>query len=211
MSNYRSNQLGPRDISIIIGTARTAAAWSDAEVSLLRQLAGDHLSASEIASLMSRSSRAIGNKAFSLGIRYGRPRKQRKAWGKDDDANLVDLARARITRRAAAHLMSRKVGTLRNHLQSLGISWRDPPRKSPREQPAPRVVRRDPRILADQLRWLADNGWSVGMAALELDIDASRAWRVSRDFGIDWKVHFRSVRGASPGHESQEPAPHHPA
>jgi hypothetical protein len=54
-------------------------------------------------------------------------------------------------------------------------------------------------MIADQLQRLAENGWSVGMAALELDIDASRAWRLSRDFGIDWKVRFRSVRGALPG------------
>jgi hypothetical protein len=198
MSNYRANHFAIRDISIV-GATRTGATWSDAEERVLRQLAGEHLSAPEIASRMSRSSRAIGNKAFSLGVRYGRPRKQRKAWGKDDDAMLVELASARITRRAAAQLMSREMGTLRNHLHSLGISWQDPPRVSPRRWPAPRVVRRDPRMIADQLRWLADNGWSVGMAALELDIDASRAWRVSRDFGIDWKVRFRSVRGALPG------------
>ena len=198
MSRNQSNRLAMPEISII-ATARTGATWSDAEERLLRQLAGEHLSAAEIASRMSRSGRAINNKAFSLGVRYGRPRKQRKAWGKDDDAKLVELARARITRHAAAHLMSREMGTLRNHLRSLGISWQDPPRVSPRRRPAPRVVRRDPRMIAAQLRWLADNGWSVGMAALELDIDASRAWRVSRDFGIDWKVRFRSVRGALPG------------
>jgi hypothetical protein len=53
-------------------------------------------------------------------------------------------------------------------------------------------------MIADQLHWLADNGWSVGMAAAELDIDASRAWRLSREFGINWQVRFRSVRGALP-------------
>jgi hypothetical protein len=198
MSSSRASRIALREISTT-GATRTGATWSDAEERLLRQLAGEHLSAAEIASRMSRSERAINNKAFTLGVRYGRPRKHRKAWGKDDDAKLVELASARITRRAAAHLMSREMGTLRNHLHSLGISWQDPPGVSPRPRPAPRIVRRDPRMVADQLRWLADNGWSVGMAALELDIDSSRAWRVSREFGIDWKVRFRSVRGALPG------------
>ena len=53
-------------------------------------------------------------------------------------------------------------------------------------------------MLADQLQGLADNGWSIGMAALELDIDASRAWRLSREFGINWQVRFRSAKGALP-------------
>jgi hypothetical protein len=197
MSNYPSNQLATRDISII-GATRTGAPWSDAEERLLRQLAGEHLSAPEIASRMSRSSRAVGNKAFSLGVRYGRTRKKRRAWGKDDDAKLVELARARITRHAAAQLMGREIGTLRNHLQTLEISWQGPPRALPRETRAPRVLRRDPQLVVDQLRWLAENGWSAGMAALELDIDASRAWRLSRDFGIDWKVRNRSVKGRQP-------------
>jgi hypothetical protein len=174
MSRNRANQVAIRDISII-GATKTGAPWSDAEERLLRQLAGEHLSAPEIASRMWRTSRAVGNKAFSLGVRYGRPRKERKAWGKDDDAKLVELARARITRRTAAHLMGREIGTLRNHLQTLGISWQDPPRALPREKLAPWVLRRDPQMVVDQLRWLAENGWSAGMAALELDIDASRA------------------------------------
>jgi len=197
MSRNQSNRLAMTEISII-ATARTGATWSDAEERPLRQLAGEHLSAAEIASRMSRSGRAINNKAFSLGVRYGRPRKQRKAWGKDDDAKLAELARARITRRAAAQLMGREIGTLRNHLQTLGISWQDPLRALPPEKPTPRVLRRDPQMVVDQLRWLAKNGWSAGMAALELDIDASRAWRLSRDFGIDWKVRHRSVRGTPP-------------
>ncbi len=181
----------------IIATKQAGAAWSDAEVRLLRHYAADNRSASEMASRMSRSPAAIMNKAFSLGIRYGRPRKQRRAWA-HDDAKLVELARARITRRAAAQLMGRDVGTLSTHLRSLGISWQDPPRTSPLRRPAPRVLRRDWRMIADQLHWLADNGWSVGMAAAELDIDASRAWRLSREFGINWQVRFRSVRGALP-------------
>jgi hypothetical protein len=187
------------EISTVVTTTRTGATWSETEERLLRQLAGEHLSAAEIASRMSRSGRAINNKAFSLGVRYGRPRKQRKAWGKQDDAKLVEMAKARITRRAAAHLMGREIGTLRIHLQRLGISWQGPPRALPREKPAPRVLRRDPQIVVDQLRWLAENGWSAGMAALELDIDASRAWRLSRDFGIAWEVRNRSVKGKQLG------------
>jgi hypothetical protein len=90
--------------------------------------------------------------------------------------------------------MHRDRGTLRNHVIALWINWRDPPRTVSPKREGPQTPRRDPSEVADQLRRLAHNGWSRGMAALELDIDASRAWRLSRDFAINWNVRGKSIK-----------------
>ena len=100
MSNDSVDSARVPEVSTIGSTTRTGGRWSEDEERLLRVLAGDHLSAPEIASRMARSSRAIGNQAFSLGVSYGRARKQRKAWGTQDDAKLVELAKARESRAA---------------------------------------------------------------------------------------------------------------
>jgi hypothetical protein len=176
---------------------RRGRRWSAAEVSLLLQLASENLPGSEIAARMSRSYAGVQEKAWSLGARIGKPRRLRTAWTSADDAWVAQLARAGITRRAAAALMGRDVGTVRRRLKTLGLSWQYPPRP-PRRPPAPVPPRRDWQEVAAQLKWFAKHGWSVGMAALELDIDTSRAWRLSRDFGIQWQVRFRSTRGATP-------------
>lgn len=146
---------------------------------------------------MSRSYAGIQEKAWKLGVRIGKPRRLRGAWTNTDDARVVELARAGITRRAAAGLMGRDIGTLRSHLKALGLTWQHAPRPTPPPR-APAPPKRDWQQIVSRLQWFADNGWSVGMAALELDIDTSRAWRLSRDFGIQWKIRFRSARGAPP-------------
>ena len=193
---FGSENAAAVDETDIVGITRSGLKWSDSEVAVLRQLAEGHQTAFEIAARMSRSSAGIRNKAFSLGIRYGRPRKSRETWAIQDDALLRELAMAGITKWAACEVMGRNPGTLRQHLRALNLTWQGPARPSPAPHSAPRVARRDPRLVVDQLRWLADHGWSQGMAALELDIADTRAWRLSREYGINWRLRNRSVRGS---------------
>ena len=95
--------------------------------------------------------------------------------------------------------MGRGEGTLRGHIAKQGLVWHDPPGRTPRLRKRRALPPRDPRQIAIQLRWLADHGWSKGKAAIELDIADTRAWRLSkREFGIDWTVRFRSVKGQAP-------------
>lgn len=150
--------------------ARSGVAWSDEELRVLRRLAGRHLTADELGDRMGRSGASIQNKAFSLRIRLGRPRKPREAWGPRDDAQLAVLAQGGITRRSASESMGRGEGILRAHVAKQGLEWKDPPRRAPRPRPRRALPPRDPRQTATELRWLADHGWSEGMAAIELDI-----------------------------------------
>jgi hypothetical protein len=105
-----------------------------------------------------------------LGQRIGRTRTPRRAWAKADSDRLIKLAGRGITRRKAAELMRRDVGTVRSHAEALGLSWAEPPRLAPKPSeprgPIPRPwTTDDDRALTE----LAHDGLPVGLAANEMD------------------------------------------
>jgi DNA-binding CsgD family transcriptional regulator len=168
-------------------------AWSEEENEMLRTVARQHAGAQEIAQQLQRTPPAVWQHARRLGISVGRPRKNRIPWRAQDDEQLDALASQGITKTAAARIMGRDHGTVRNHVLRLGLQWRNP-EKAARE-PLRKSFRPDPAALVERLRVLADNGWSVGMAALELDIRSQTASRWAKLHGIRWRVRGRSVRG----------------
>ena len=184
-------------------------AWSDEENEMLRTLARQHAGALEIAQQLQRTPPAVWQRARRLGISVGRPRKNRIPWRAKDDEQLDTLASQGITKSAAARIMGRDLGTVRNHVLKLGLQWRNPERAA--RTP---VIKRfpDPAVLVERLRVLADNGWSVGMAALELDIRSQTASRWAKLHGIHWRGRGRSVRGSPEGTlPCTEAAAHDPA
>jgi hypothetical protein len=173
--------------------SKSPRAWSDEENDLLLRLAREQLGGQEISRQMGRTPSAVRQQAAKIGVTVGIPRKPRTPWRAGDDALLTVLSAKGITRNAAAAEMARDPGTIRNHARRLDLDWRNPERLNKRTRT--NRPKRDVPALVAQLRALERNGWSVGMAALELDINGGTAGRLSKTYGINWHVRGRSVRG----------------
>ena len=91
--------------------------------------------------------------------------------------------------------MGRSYDFVRKHQRRLGVKWTAPPKAS---KPPSKVLRQWTLVDDERLRFLAENGWTVGLAAVELDWDIKRVTRRAKALGLTWTAadHHRSRRGA---------------
>lgn len=115
---------------------------------------------------------------------------------------LVALAARGLSKGEAAKALGRSSWTIKRHSGKLGITFAKRESKPhvsnelARQNLAEARARR--RQLEDRLIGeLARNGWSQGMAALELDLDLSALSRHSKRLSVIWSRYpNRSMRGA---------------
>jgi hypothetical protein len=125
-----------------------------------------------------------------------------KNFGPEEGQRLAELASHGLSKAEAGKALGRSYWTVRRHSAKLGIAFA---KREPKPRISKAVARPDlaeararRRRLEDGLiHELAGNGWSQGMAALELDLDPSVLWRHSRRLGVTWtRYPKRSMRGA---------------
>lgn len=115
---------------------------------------------------------------------------------------LTHLAAQGLTRVEAAQALGRSYWVVMRHGKRLGLAFAPPlvkPRVSkPVGNPELAEVRAQRRLVEDRIiEELAINGWSEGLAAVELDLDFSQLGRHSKRLGVAWtRYPNRSVRGA---------------
>jgi hypothetical protein len=122
----------------------------------------------------------------------------------DEEAVLLaDLAARGLTKAEAAKALGRSYWTVMRHSRTLGIVFvaREVERRVSRQVPNSELIdaRAQRRQLEDQLiKEFARSGWSIGLAAAELDLDFSQLMRHSKRLGVTWtRYPGRSIRGGS--------------
>jgi transcriptional regulator of acetoin/glycerol metabolism len=115
--------------------------------------------------------------------------------------HLAELAAQGLSKTEAGRELGRSYWTIRAHSRKLGIAFPQREVKPPISKELPRpdltATRARLRQLEDRLiQELARNGWTSGMAALELDMNHSTMWKYSKRLGVTWtRYGSRSVRG----------------
>jgi transposase len=119
----------------------------------------------------------------------------------EEGLRLANLAAQGLSKTAVSKALGRSIWTVKRHSLKLGIAFAQ---REPKPPVAKQAVRPDlaesrarRRQLEDRLiQELALNGWSQGLAAIELDLDLSSLSRHSKRLGITWtRGRNRSVRG----------------
>ena len=91
--------------------------WTNRDEQMLRDLAAQGLSSSEIAKRMQRSSHAIRRRAQQLRVRFGFLRE----WSADDERLLRDLVNMGTPRKEIAERLGRTYDSVRTQIKRLGL------------------------------------------------------------------------------------------
>lgn len=119
----------------------------------------------------------------------------------EEGQRLADLAAQGLSKVEAAKLLGRSYWAVMRRGKSLGLVFAPRPAKHSRSSyvadPKDAEARAQRRRIEDRvIQELAINGWSIGLAALEIDIDLSQMVRHSKRLGITWtKYPSRSNKG----------------
>jgi hypothetical protein len=104
-----------------------------------------------------------------------------KAFSAEDERQLRELAVLGISWAEAAKRMGRSYYFVRKYKNRLKLEWTAPPPRP--STPGGRVWTA---LDEERMRYLADNGWSIGLAAVELDWSFNTIIRRSRATGLRW-------------------------
>lgn len=125
-----------------------------------------------------------------------------KNFSYEEGERLAELAAQGLSKAEAAKALRRSYSVVMRHSVRLGIFFAPPEVKTrvskvlARPDLAEARARRR-RLEDGAIQELARNGWSQGMAALELDLDFSALSRHSKRLGVTWtRYPNRSMRGS---------------
>jgi lincosamide nucleotidyltransferase A/C/D/E len=126
-----------------------------------------------------------------------------KNFSAEEGQRLADLAAEGLSKGEAARALGRSYWVVLRHGERLGLAFAPPPVR-PRisktvVNPELAKLRARRRQLEDLvIQELAGNGWSQGMAALELDLDFSQLTRHTKRLGVTWARYPKSSQKGTP-------------